>query len=111
MLWVHRYVLQLKGAVGAVTLGWVRLRLVALVIIRRRGAILIEGACSGLHSPFCVVLDVHVPFGVYLMKALDDVEGEGLVAAHGDEGIAETFVLSTVIVTFDDPKYEFSHLT
>ena len=52
------------------------------------------------------MLDVHFPVGVLLLNLLDDFMGEGFVASHGDEGIAEKVESSPCIVALDDPECE-----
>lgn len=45
------------------------------------------------------------------MEAMDDITCEGLVASHGDEGVAEEVVFPASIVALDDPKSWCCYLT
>lgn len=58
-----------------------------------------------------IVFDVHFPGGISLLQAVDDVLGEGFITPHGDKGIAEEIVLSSGVISFDDPGCGKDYLT
>jgi hypothetical protein len=81
--------------------GW-RVRLIAhLLRIRHR---LIKRFWISLHFlPIVLILDVHFPRGVSFLESAYDIVGKGLIALHGDEGIAKKIESSPRIISFDDP--------
>lgn len=62
----------------------------------------LEGPSSVLFLSPVVVLDVHFPGGVLVVKLLDEVLREGLVAVDGDECVAEEVEPSSSVIALDD---------
>lgn len=64
-------------------------------------------------KPFSIeiIFDVHFPGGVSLMESVDDISGEGLVASHGDKGVAEEVVFAASIIALYDPECMSCYLT
>ena len=53
-------------------------------------------------SAVIVVLDIHFPGGMRLLKSLDEVACDVLVAPDGNKGITEEVESSSCVITFDD---------
>ena len=55
-------------------------------------------------SSVIILLDVHFPGGVIFLKFLNEIVGEGLIALHGDECVAEEIKLAAIVISFDDSR-------
>lgn len=81
--------------------GW-RVRLIAHLL--RIGHRLVKRFRISLHFlAIVLILDVHFPRGVSFLQRAYDIVGKGLIALHGDEGVAKKIESSPRIISFDDP--------
>lgn len=82
---------------------WVRLIAHALWWIAHLRTIRFEISLHFLMIVF--IFDIHFPSGIPFLEGTYDIMGKGIVALHGDKGIAKKVESSPRIISLDDPKY------
>lgn len=57
------------------------------------------------------MFDIHFPAGMIFLQFVDDIMSESLIALHGDKSIAEEVKFSSIVITFNNPKWSCWYLT